>query len=443
MCNKLTNKMKNRLLPFIIVCFLWVGSVSAQQEKGIFGEDNWLSFWTEFKSTPSTKPEPTQILSGQIKGDTVTLYKKEIYLLLGDVFVTDSTKLFIEPGTLILADFQTKASLTISQGSSIHAKGEQTDPIVFTSSKDSPAPGDWGGLFILGDAPVSLINEKNILNKGLKSYKSENLVYGGSNIESNSGELEYVRIEYAGKRTKTFGYFDALSLYAVGSETKISNIMISYSKGNSIYVSGGVVNMKQIVSLKASHSDFMFDYGAQIEIANSLAVRSPYNSASIGSPSIYATSKSVDSKVEIDKSKTSIKANNLTLLNASDNLESAIEVGLVHEAIFVDVNTSLTMDRSVISGFNPAVIFDQKIYLNEGNLDRIRFTKMYFNNCEGNIFVEDIQNNEDLENWYGNSSFQNVYSKGMDKETFIDTGNLRNPDYRLRINKITGLSNTN
>jgi hypothetical protein len=61
---------------------------------------------------------------------------------------------------------------------------------------------------------------------------------------------------------------------------------------------------------------------------------------------------------------------------------------------------------------------------------------MYFNNCKGNIFVENDSNNEDLENWYGNSAFFNVYSKSDNLETFIDLRNDKRPDFRLRINKI-------
>lgn len=431
------------LLLLIISIFCAGGPAFSQQEKGIVGQNNWLSYWTKFQTKPETKPEPTQILSQVIKGDTVTLRKKEIYLLLGDVFVTDSTRLVIEPGTLILADHKTKASLIITSGSTIHAKGSQTDPIVFTSSKDAPRAGDWGGIFILGDAPSNKISEKNLLKKGLTSYTPDDLIYGGTNTESNSGVMEYVRIEYAGKQTKDYGFFDALSLYAVGNQTRISNVMMSYSKGNSLYIAGGEIDLEQLVSFKASHSDYMFDSGTQVNITNSLAVRSPYDSASKGAASIHATTNSNEDEANFAKAKTSVTANNLTLLNFSNNLKSDIEVGLVHEAVYVDANTLLTMNKSVISGFNPAVIFNREISLNDKNLQQIKFTNMYFNNCEGNIFIEFSQNNEDLENWYGNSSFQNVYSKGEDVETFIDYKNLRDPDFRLRINKIIASSSSN
>ena len=66
---------------------------------------------------------------------------------------------------------------------------------------------------------------------------------------------------------------------------------------------------------------------------------------------------------------------------------------------------------------------------------------MYLNFCKGNIFSEYNSNNEDLESWYGNSAFFNVYSKSDNKETFIDFLNEKKPDYRLQIAKITASIN--
>ena len=62
---------------------------------------------------------------------------------------------------------------------------------------------------------------------------------------------------------------------------------------------------------------------------------------------------------------------------------------------------------------------------------------MYFNLCKGNIFVVNNSNNEDLESWYGNAAFANVYSKAENIVTFIDFMNEKRPDFRLRIGKIT------
>jgi hypothetical protein len=147
---------------------------------------------------------------------------------------------------------------------------------------------------------------------------------------------------------------------------------------------------------------------------------------------------SYDKKEEIDFTKpgTKVSANNLTFVNDSENLKADITKGLVKEAVYIGDTASLEMGKSVISGFNPAVILEDKININQESLEKIKFDNMYFNNCNGNIFVENNSNNEDLENWYGNNAFFNVYSKSNNTETFIDIKSDKKPDFRLRINKI-------
>jgi hypothetical protein len=194
--------------------------------------------------------------------------------------------------------------------------------------------------------------------------------------------------------------------------------------------------MNQVVSYRASEVDFLFNYGAQVFMNNSLAVRSPYTSHSSGSKSLHIYSYTSKDEVDFSKPGTKITATNLTMINTTDDLAGDISKGLIKEAIFVGHNTALDMKRSVLSGFSPAVVFDQKVKVNQENLDKIKFSEMYFNNCNGNIFVENFTNNDDLENWYGNPAFFNVYSKGLDSETFIDVFNNKRPDFRLRINQI-------
>ncbi|WP_298757960.1 hypothetical protein [uncultured Psychroserpens sp.] len=424
-----------KITQITLVLLLVYGNMFAQQEKGIIGYNNWLNPWTEFKPNKVEYGKPTKILSGDITKDT-RLYKRDIYLLLGDVFVTDSTTLTIEPGTVIIGDFKTKGSLVISNGSKIIADGTHTDPIVFTSSKSVKKPGDWGGLFILGNAPTNKFGVESSLNYGLVPSAAKTISYGGNNPASYSGVLRYVRIEYAGKRTKDYGYFNGLTLAGVGQQTIIENIMVSYCEGNSFGILGGDVILDKMVSYKSSINDYDFNYGAQCKINNSLAIRSPYVSGAGKSRCMYVVAHDQKESADFSQKQTFVSAENLTLINLSDDLRNDIKVGLVNEAIYIGEDASFTIDKSVISGFNPAVIFDRKIEINSENLERIKFTRTYFNNCKGNIFVENIANNEDLENWYGNRAFNNVYSKGPDSETFIDVENLKRPDFRLRINRI-------
>lgn len=431
--------MKN-YIQTVCLFLLTVAGSFAQQEKGIIGTTNWLNNWTEFRPSHVELNEPTQILSGNISRDT-ELVKRETYLLLGSVFITDGATLTIEPGTVIIGDFKTNGTLIVTKGSKIIAEGKDTDPIVFTSNRNVKKEGDWGGIFILGEAPINKLGNVSTVNYGLNASSFENISYGGSKKDSDSGILKYVRIEFAGKRTRDFGYFNALTLAGVGNKTIIENVMVSYADGNSFNIIGGEVNLEKMVSFRSRSNDYEFNFGTQSQIRNSLAVRSPYVSGSVGSRSMYVASYYNKDEVDYSK-KTSVKAENLTLINLTDNLVSDIKVGLVKEAIYVAEDAALDISKSVISGYNPAVIFDKNIEINGKNLERLKFTDMYFNNCNGNIFSEHNPDNTDLENWYGNRAFFNVYAKSSDHETFIDVRNIRRPDFRLRINKIVA-SNDN
>jgi hypothetical protein len=433
--------MKNFTLTTLIF-FMLIGNMFAQQEKGIIGYNNWLNSWTEFKPNHKEYSTPTEILSGNISQDT-KLSKSNTYLLLGDVFVTNNAILIIEPGTVILGDFKTKGSLTISRGSKIIAEGTKTDPIVFTSSKTDKNPGDWGGLFVLGDAPTNLFGNKAAVDYGLRPSSLESISYGGENTLSNSGIMKFVRIEYAGKKTKDHGSFNGLTLAGIGLKTMIDNVMVSYCEGNSFNILGGELILEKMVSFRSNQNDYEFNYGTQCKIINSLAVRSPYVSSPDGSRCIYISSYDDIETISSVKKSTYVSAENLSLINVSNDLKSDMKVGLVQEAIYIGVDASFKIDKSVISGFNPAVIFDDDIKINNDNLQKIAFTRTYFNNCQGNIFREDHTNNDDLESWYGSRSFNNLYSIGPDSETFIDSENTKNPDFRLRVNKIIASNDLN
>ena len=125
-------------------------------------------------------------------------------MLVGNVFVTNNATLTIEPGTVIIGDYDTKASLTISRGATIIADGLETDPIVFTSNRSIKRAGDWGGLIVLGDAPTSKFGNGSVASfySTLDSSNYGSTNFGGENSSSCSGILRYVRIEYAGKRIK-------------------------------------------------------------------------------------------------------------------------------------------------------------------------------------------------------------------------------------------------
>ena len=424
--------MKNTTI--IVWVFLSVlFSANAQQEKGIYGSSNWLSNWTEFKPGKADYGDATQILAGNITVNT-KLEKKEVYIIQGNVYVTNNAILTIEPGTVIIGDVETKGTLIITKGAQLVAEGLETDPIVFTSNKSIKKAGDWGGILLLGDAPINKFGNYSSINLDLDPSLT---TFGGLNPACSSGILKFVRIEYAGRKVRGADNFDALLLGGIGNKTILENIMISYAAGNSCEVLGGEPVMNKIVSYRSSGIDFKFTLGTQAKIDNSLVIRTSYLTSSSGSRCLDVSSYAKKEEVDFTKKQTLVTATNLTLGNDSDNIEMDIKAGLVKEAVYIAENSSIVLRKSVISGFSPAVLFDTNIEINDKNLKKIRIEEMLLNFCNGNIFTEGSLNNEDLESYYGDPVFFNLYSKTSNIETFIDFANPRRPDFRLALTKIT------
>ncbi len=147
--------MKTKILLLFLSTFC-VAQVQNPNTHGIVGEPNWFNNWTNFKPKSVEYARPTHILNGNIS-ENMTLSKRNTYVLMGSVFVTNNAVLTIEPGTVIRGDFDTNGRLTIVKGSKIMAEGTVTDPIVFTSNKSTAErkPGDWGGVILMGNAPIN------------------------------------------------------------------------------------------------------------------------------------------------------------------------------------------------------------------------------------------------------------------------------------------------
>ena len=97
------------------------------------------------------------ISAGNITSNT-TWYSDTIYTLDGYVYVKNNATLTIQAGTIIKGGLSArKSTLIITRNGMINAQGTENSPIVFTSSSNvgSRAPGDWGGLVILGKAIIN------------------------------------------------------------------------------------------------------------------------------------------------------------------------------------------------------------------------------------------------------------------------------------------------
>jgi hypothetical protein len=202
--------------------------------------------------------------------ETITLTSDKVWTLKGYVYITNGSKLVIQPGTKIVSDIAEKGALVIERGAQIIAEGTPTKPIVFTSGKPDgeKAPGDWGGIVILGLAPTNRTTYPTI-EGGIGR------VYGGELPNDNSGVLKYVRIEYAGVAALPNSEINALTLGGVGSGTIIENVQTIYANDDAFEFFGGTVNAKNLYAYATADDDFDFDFGYTGTITNGVAKRDP------------------------------------------------------------------------------------------------------------------------------------------------------------------------
>ncbi|MGH2664577.1 hypothetical protein [Flavobacterium sp.] len=422
-----------KIILSIVLCNTLLGI--AQTTRGISNDVNWTRSWTNFKPKITDYKESSNLLVGIISQNT-TLYKKEIYLLTGTVYVTNGATLTIEPGTVIRGDYETSGVLVITKGSKIMAIGNETDPIVFTSNKASSQrrAGDWGGLILLGDSPTNDFTGRLDFN-----LEQRFNAYGGVNEESDSGILKYVRIEFAGKKAKDNKVLSALSLAGVGSKTVLDYIQVSFSNDDSFGCYGGVLNLNNLISFRAMEDDYDFIEGTQCVIKNSIAVRNPYVSTSGKSRCFEIKSYDIASNADLTKKLTNITATNITLLNEENN-----DTGLIREAVFVKENSFLSLSNSIVSGFNQCILLDAKIRTDFEDLKRIKLEKLLLNNCSGYIESENTENNTQLKNWFNSDVFMIDFSKINNAEFFVETDTKKTPDYRIKSNqKLTSSVVTN
>ena len=245
---------------------------------------------TVFASCSKTNNDPVVVIppvvsnivevSGDISTNT-TWSADKIYLLKGFVYVTEGATLTIQPGTIIKGDKLTKSSLIITRGSKINATGTVDKPIVFTSNQPAGSrnTGDWGGLILLGKAPVNQPGGEVIIEGGLTATNgglaSKYTTYGGTVSADNSGVLKYVRIEYGGVPFAPDNEINGLTLGGVGNGTVMDYIMVYRAGDDSFEWFGGTVDAKHLISVGGLDDDFDTDFGFSGNVQFGLAQRYP------------------------------------------------------------------------------------------------------------------------------------------------------------------------
>ncbi|PQJ21157.1 hypothetical protein [Tenacibaculum sp. SG-28] len=176
------------------------------------------------------------IMRGALDQDFI-LNASTAYSLSEAFTVQSGATLTIPAGTKITAEAGgTEVFLAVLKGGKVNILGTAANPVVMSSV--NPAPGDWGGVTICGDATTTAGVDAEAEVGGFK--------YGGSNDGDTSGSISYLVIKGSGAQINSESQYNGLSLYAVGSGTSIDNVAVLNGSDDGVEFFGGTVSASNI-----------------------------------------------------------------------------------------------------------------------------------------------------------------------------------------------------
>lgn len=189
------------------------------------------------------------------------------------VQVKEGVTLTILPGTKIYG--ASGSALFVNSGAKIEAVGTATQPIVFTSAKadGSRAPGDWGGLLIIGKARIDAAT--TYVTEGLEPQAFPGVSKSNRDDADSSGTLKYVRVEYAGYKVAEGNELNGVTLYSVGSGTTIENLQVHMGSDDGLEIFGGAVNVTNLLLTGNTDDSLDIDTGYHGTVKNVIVEQYP------------------------------------------------------------------------------------------------------------------------------------------------------------------------
>ncbi len=317
---------------------------------------------------------------------TTTWTANNTYVLQGFVYVNPGQTLTIEPGTVIKGRAGTGAeasALIIADGARIIANGTPENPIIFTALADDvtrtdeieiTARGLWGGLIILGNAPINHANSRTLI-EGLPSNDTETRgTYGGDDPEHDAGELSYVSIRHGGSNIGADNEINGLTMGGVGRGTTIHHIEVWGNDDDGFEWFGGTVNTSYLASIYNQDDAFDWDFGYRGENQFWFAHQEPdFTNSGRGMELDGAHSGNLDAEVF---SRPTIF--NMTLIG--QGLDGEVSE---NAAIFMTEGSGGYFHNSIVSTFPTGIMLNTKGSAGATTTDRLANGDLIFSN---NIF---------------------------------------------------------
>jgi hypothetical protein len=218
--------------------------------------------------------------------EDVTWVSGKCYILTSRIAVESGATLTIEPGVVVKGEAGTGANATallVARGGKLLAEGTAEAPIIFTSIADEIMPGQiespnldldidglWGGLIVLGNAPISA-DASAVQIEGIPP-SDQNGLYGGSDPADNSGVIKYVSVRHGGANIGDGNEINGITLGGVGSGTVIEYVEVVSNQDDGIECFGGTVNISNALVWGAGDDLYDMDQAYSGTIDNFVAI---------------------------------------------------------------------------------------------------------------------------------------------------------------------------
>jgi len=203
-----------------------------------------------------------------------------------------AARLTIAPGVTLYGESGADY-IVVNRGSQLEANGTQASPIIFTSADDIARRADndptnddggdniseWGGLVILGQAPINRCRDaatpgtvdcENIV----EGVTNPDALYGGNDTADNSGILRYVQVRFAGFAINTQGNeLNGITFAGVGNGTTVENVQVHNNSDDGVEFFGGNVNVRNLVLTGNDDDSIDTDNGYQGNIQYAIVVQ--------------------------------------------------------------------------------------------------------------------------------------------------------------------------
>lgn len=326
------------------------------------------------------------------------IYQLEGYVRVGDDDYRDgvggtitnirNVTLTIEPGTVIMGLPKTETTppgtLVVQRGNKIVAVGTAAEPIVFTSSKPAGqrAPTDWAGLVIVG-RDVNNQGANVQLEGGYGAFHGigdDPLATPGND---DSGDLAYVRVEFAGNPIQPNQEVNSFTFGSVGSGTTIDYLQSSYGGDDSFEWFGGTVNAKHLVAYRDLDDNFDVDFGFSGKVQFGIGIRDNTLADQSGSNGFEVDNDGTGSSATPFTSGT---FSNMTIIGPKKTFDMNIQDNF-QNGMHLRRNNKLKVYNSVVTGYPNGIFIEGSTTIANAAANELQLR---------NVYVAGV------ENWGGN-----------------------------------------